>query len=417
MPFMMIRSVLLRTLLLFPLGLMAQTNNLTGSPYSLFGLGVSTNANIGKNSSLGNGGYALAGPNFINILNPASFGEYAERSFLFDFGFLVEMSNISNRSANERRIAGNFSNLAIAASLSPKSSFGLSVAPYTDVGYSLIGVESNIEGSFDQFTSNILGTGSLNDFRFSYGYALTEHLRIGGSLSYLFGTLEESEQIVADQSSLSIAEQSSYNGFRLGLGLQYELGEKFTLGLVANLPASLSGTQDRVVDKSLDFVPTVVENETNISLESFDLPLELNGGILIRPSNQLAVNLDYGIRLWEATGQRDNVGQFIDQHVISLGGEYIKDKQGLKFWERLQFRAGFNYDTGYLQVNDNKINSYGITAGIGIPLGYRSASRLNISYANSSRGTTEGFLVQERFNTININISLKDIWFLKRKIN
>lgn len=413
----MIRPILFPLLLFFSLGTIAQTNNLTGSPYSLFGLGVSTNANIGKNSSLGNGGYALAGPNFINILNPASFGAYAERSFLFDFGFLVEMSNISNRSANERRIVGNFSNLALAATLSPKSSFGLAVTPYTDVGYSLIGVESNIEGSFDQFTSNVLGTGSLNDFRFSYGYALTAHLRVGVSLSYLFGTLEENEQIVADQSSLSITEQSSYNGFRLGLGLQYELGEKFALGIVANLPTALSGTQDRIVDKSLDFVPTTVENETNISLESFDLPLEINGGILLRPNDHLGINLDYGTRLWEATEQRDKVGQFIDQHILSVGAEYVVDKQGLEFWKHVEFRAGLYYDTGYLQVNDNKISSYGITAGIGIPLGYRSASRLNISYTNSSRGTTEGFLVQEHFNTININISLKDLWFLKRKIN
>ena len=43
----------------------SQTNNLTGSPYSLFGLGVQSNSNIGKNSALGNGGIALKSNNLI----------------------------------------------------------------------------------------------------------------------------------------------------------------------------------------------------------------------------------------------------------------------------------------------------------------------------------------------------------------
>jgi hypothetical protein len=35
----------------------------------------------------------------------------------------------------------------------------------------------------------------------------------------------------------------------------------------------------------------------------------------------------------------------------------------------------------------------------------------------AKKGTTESILIKEYVNTININISLSDIWFQKRKYN
>ncbi|MGB5817946.1 MAG: hypothetical protein WBG90_00580 [Saonia sp.] len=401
----------------FPLISFAQTNNLTGSPYSLFGLGVTTSSNIGKNSALGNGGYALGADGFINNLNPASYGSFPEKTFILDFGFLAEISTIANRNTEERRLAANFSNLAIASSIDSKSSFGISIVPYTDVGYSLIGIESNVEGSTDQFTSNVLGSGALNELRFSYGRSFMERLRIGANISLLFGSIEEREALNAGASSLIITEQNTYNGFQFGFGLQYDFNDKFGFGLAMNLPTSLSGTQDRDVQKTLDFSPATVDEETDIDLDNFDLPIEINTGIVFRPKKNIGINLDYSVKLWNATDQRDNVGVFVDQYTYAIGGEYTVDANSFKFWERIAFRAGFNYDTGYLRINDNSVNSYAFTAGLGIPLGYRSRSKVNISFASNNRGTTEGILVEERFSTININFSLNDIWFLKRKID
>ncbi|MEO0526578.1 MAG: hypothetical protein AAFZ89_05095 [Bacteroidota bacterium] len=413
---MMNRTLYLTLLALIPLYSFSQSNNLTGSPYSLFGLGVNTSSNIGKNSALGNGGYALSGDVLINNANPASYGSFFERTFIFDFGFLAEISNIANRSSEERRFAGNFSNLAIASSIDSKSSFGLSIVPYTDVGYSLIGIERNIEGSVDQFISSVTGTGSINDFRLSYGRSITDRLRVGANLSYLFGSIEESEFVLVEQSTLEIIDQNTYNGFRFGLGLQFDFNDKIGFGFVTNLPTSLSGESERDIQKTLDFVPAIVEDESNSSVDDFDLPMEVNTGIVFKPKKNVAINLDYSVRFWNATDQRDNLGEFIDQYIFAVGGEYFIDKDSFKFWEQIRFRAGFNYDTGYLSINDNSINSFSVTAGLGIPLGNRSRSKINISYGYTNRGDTGGILVEEKFSTININMSLKDIWFLKRKL-
>ncbi|MEL6485152.1 MAG: hypothetical protein AAFP96_09940, partial [Bacteroidota bacterium] len=90
----------------------AQTNRLTGSPYSLFGLGIETGSNVGKNASLGRAGYALYGQDFINLENPASFGTQSKNRFIFDIGFLGELSSLENANTEENRLASNFSSLA-----------------------------------------------------------------------------------------------------------------------------------------------------------------------------------------------------------------------------------------------------------------------------------------------------------------
>ncbi|MEM1258715.1 MAG: hypothetical protein AAGH81_09305 [Bacteroidota bacterium] len=401
---------------------LGQTNNLTGSPYSLFGLGVSSNSNIGINNSIGNGGYAISGNSLINNLNPASYGNLGERNFLFDFGFLTEVSEIDNGASVENRIAGNFSNVALASSLGPKSAFGLSISPFSDTGYALIGIESNIEGSFDSFSSNIFGTGALNDLRFSYGRTITDTFRTGFYTSYLFGVIEERElvdasQEFANENSLTILERNFYRGLRFGAGFQYEVTPQFTLGWTVDLATTLSAKRDRTVQKNLDLVPLQVEEVNDEDIPSFRLPTEINTGIQYNPFKGLGITLDYSLKLWNETEQRDNVGVFVDEQDYSLGVQYVADPNSFRYHKRIKYRAGINYNTGYLEVNQNPVESYFITAGMGIPLGLRSLSHLNISYGFQNRGSTTGILIEENIHTFNINFSLRDIWFVKRKIN
>ena len=394
-----------------------QTNRLTGSPYSLFGLGVETSTNIGKNAALGRGGYALSGLDFINNKNPASFGTNGTNSFIFDVGFLGELSTIQNNTTTENRLASNFSSLAFMANIDKKSRFGLSVAPYSDVGYSLLGIESNIEGSFDQFISNIFGTGALNDFTLNYGRTLFSNFKVGAKVSWLFGSIEETEIVQTGISGLTVEETNSYQGIQAGVGVQAGISKYLGYGLSVNFPTQLSGRQDRTVRKTLDLTESLVESETDIVLEKFELPLEINNGIFINPLSNLYINLDHSIKFWETTGQQDNVGEFINQNIYSAGVEYFIDDNGFKYFQRLKFRLGYYYDTGYLAVRDEDISSQGFSIGFGIPFSRRNRSSINISYTNLNRGSTSGILVDENIHSVNLNITLKDFWFLKRKID
>ncbi len=399
----------------FTLNVCAQSNNLTGSPYSLFGLGVQSNSNIGNNSALGRGGIALKSESLINIYNPASFAAISDQTFLFDIGFLGELNKVSNSSKDESRLAANFSNLAFAFSINKRSGIGISVVPFTDVGYALIGIESNVEGSQDEFISNITGSGGLSDLRLNYGYQLYDNFSVGLRSSFLFGSIKETESILINDTFLTIEEENFYNGFRFGLGFQFEVNNQFSIGFTTDLPTVLKGSQDRFVVKSLDFVNTQIEDEEGLNIPDFKLPLEIGFGLSIKPTNGLTINADYKRNLWGLTSQRDDIGKYVDQSILSLGAQYRARERGLKYWQNIEFRAGFNYDSGYLQVNNSSIDNYSFTAGLGLPINRRKSSMLNLSFTSGQRGTVEGILIKENFNMININLSFKDIWFKRIK--
>ncbi len=399
--------------------MMGQTNTITASPYSLFGIGVNTKSNIGKNSALGGGGYALQSDYFINTQNPASFADIPENIFLYDFGMTAELSSISSRGKEEKRLAGNISSIAIASTLSKRSGFGLTLEPYSDVGYALIGVESNIEGSYDTFVSNVFGSGGLNDLKFNYGYRVTDKFGVGMGLSYYFGTIKETQKIQSNYNSLFVEDNNKYSGVRIDLGIQGAIVDRLKFGFRMRLPTTLNVTHDRTVSKLVNLIPKpeIIENTTGENLPNFELPLEVGGGIVYTPNVSWALNVDFSYNFWNATDQRDNIGSFIDQKVVGIGLEYAIDDQSYNYWEQIKFRVGMNYDTGYLEVYDRTIDGYSIRAGIGIPLSRSRKSTLNLSYSRNQYGASQGFLVEETFNTFNINLSLGDIWFLKRKIN
>ena len=69
-----------------------------------------------------------------------------------------------------------------------------------------------------------------------------------------------------------------------------------------------------------------------------------------------------------------------------------------------------------LVVNNESIEEFGISFGVGIPVG-RLFSNANLSFEWGQRGTTASNLVKETFLNVNISLSLNDRWFEKRKFN
>ena len=92
----------------------AQSEGLTSSPYSLYGLGVINQTSIGKSNGLGYTGIGLKTETEINNLNPANFALVPQNSFFYDIGVTSEYNNYSNTGTSEGRTSLNFSNFAFA---------------------------------------------------------------------------------------------------------------------------------------------------------------------------------------------------------------------------------------------------------------------------------------------------------------
>ena len=394
--------------------LVAQTNSLTGSPYSVFGLGVQTNSNLAGFSGFGNTGIAYQGGSLLNPYNPAALASIEAKSFLFDIGLNTEISTLSNRSNDERRISSNFSSVAMAFNASGNWGVGFTLVPATNVGYTLLGIEGDIEGSEETFTSNVVGSGGVNKIKLDYGQRILNGLNFGLEASYLFGTIDENENIRLENSGLIITEENMYSGFQLGFGAQYRFNEKVTLGATNKFQSILKGSQNRYVIKSLNTINSIVEDEEDIAIDDFTFPFQFGIGLSTSYVPNLTLNIDYSKKLWSATEQSDAIGDYTDQSTFGVGGEYIPNKNGFKYWQRINYRAGFNYDSGNLEVNDISIDQYKYTLGLGLPIG-KGNSMINISYNFINNGVVDGILIEENTHLLNINLTLKDVWFLKRQ--
>ena len=109
--------------------------------------------------------------------------------------------------------------------------------------------------------------------------------------------------------------------------------------------------------------------------------------------------------------------EFVNATAFSFGGFFIPDYNSFSsYWKRVTYRAGVRFENTGLEINDETINEFGISFGLGLPVG-NVFSNANIGFEIGKRGTTRANLVQENFMNLQLSLSLNDRWFQKRKYN
>jgi hypothetical protein len=107
-----------------------------------------------------------------------------------------------------------------------------------------------------------------------------------------------------------------------------------------------------------------------------------------------------------------------------VGMWWIPNSQDVhNYWSTVQYRAGINYNTGFLSVSafDNQgsktdINDMSLSLGVGLPMN-RSKTTANIGVQLGKRGTIDSGLVEENYIKFHIAFTFNDKWFTKRKID
>ncbi|TRZ41865.1 OmpP1/FadL family transporter [Robertkochia solimangrovi] len=392
----------------------AQSNNLSGSPYSLFGLGTANYTNSGLSTGTSLSGTAWNSAYFYNGINPATLSSLQDKIFIMDIGLKTELNKISNNDTSESVSVSNFSNLSFATKTGQRSGVSLSLTPSSTVGYSLTGQVDNIEGSTEEYITSVSGSGGINELNLSYGYKLTDKLNLGFGMQYLFGSIKQEESIETWEASIDIDETNYYSGIGLRLGATYQLTKNLTFGALTDLQTTMNGRMDRTITKSKYGVSSEVESEEGTQIDDFTLPWRMGFGLNYSFLKKFVVDIDYNKRFWSVTDQTDDIGTYKDQSIYNFSFKYF-NAQPRNYLESVILLAGFNYDTGYLEIDHKSISNTSATFGIGIPIGGRSI--LNINYTHGLSGESGNLLIQENYNTININLNLTDLWFQKRWIN
>ena len=421
------RGLFLIGMFLLPGVLLAQFNNNTTSPYSRFGLGDLHSYSFGRTFAMGGASLASRNMQQINTANPASYTAVDSLVFLFEFGVSGKLSNYQNNitSMNSNDINFNYFSMNFQVNNWLATSLGLS--PYSDVGYD-VQVTETIENTGDVF-SLYYGEGSLSKAYFGLALEPVKNISVGANLNFLFGTLTRNAEIAfldaSDFYSIQKYEKMRIRDFGLNFGIQATLPLKNEqavtfAGVLENKPKYTAFYSD-ITQKNLTSGNSTDQDTLNFQDEEKSLiqfPLSYGAGISFVKQNKLEINLDYYHQKWsEAIFFGSNNSVLTDLNKFALGAEWIPDKFSIRsYLNRIAYRAGLKYENSYLMLNNQQINDFGITFGVGLPV-YRSNSTINVAAEIGRRGTKKNNLVVENYAKINLSVNLYDLWFIKRRFD
>lgn len=161
-----------------------------------------------------------------------------------------------------------------------------------------------------------------------------------------------------------------------------------------------------------DTINFVEDMRTNITL-----PTMHGVGISIRKGNKLNIVADYEMQLWSGFKYLNEKAQFTDMKRISIGAEYIPHKLANTkgtYWKKIQYRAGVKYNDGKLMINNKRVNEYGVTLGLGLPVGMnRALNTFNLGVELGQVGSKD--LVEHKYIQVKLGFTFNDRWFIKYK--
>lgn len=412
-----------------------QAQESVASPYSFYGVGTLKFKGTVENVAMGGIG-VYKDSIHINLQNPATYGgnnltvfNNKSRPVKFSLAGSHSKTKLNAYTASDNVQTSTFDYLALAIPIG-KLGFGFGLMPYTSVGYKL--ENKNAKGEVNE---RFTGTGGVNQTYLSFGYQFKNGLSIGVEGNYKFGATKNStiQFLYNDEGELlqlqSLEDnRSNLSGFGANLGMHYFRKVSKDLELQSSITytpqSKLRSTNQR--DLSLINVnvgQSAVTNAINLEAKGLaktkiTLPSKYTFGAGVGKPKKWFAGVEYS-----AKNAKNFKNEFIQNSVtvyenaskLAFGGFYIpKYNSPNKYWKRMVYRAGVRTENTGLNVNGKSIKEFGMSFGLGLPVG-RLFSNANFTFEYGSKGTTTADLVRENFMNFQLSLSLNDRWFVKRK--
>ncbi len=432
----MIKKLVLVFIAIFAIQCYAQQG--TASPYSFYGIGSLKFKGTVENRSMG-GLSILADSVHVNLQNPASYatknleGWEGSRPVKFAVGGSYSSINLKSELSSGNATSTTFDYLALSIPMG-KFGFGFGLLPYTAVGYKL---ESLKDNNPDTPLNRFRGEGGINKTYIGLGYLITKGLSIGVDAQYNFGNIQNSTiEFAYDSDNVPVFYQSretnrsDLSGLSFNLGLSYNtmLNEnlEFVSGITYTPESNLISKNERLFSTIVinttsgqeSTINTIQANLEAAGLEETELvmPSKYSFGAGIGKPKKWFLGAEYSA---QKTSDFSNAlysgSTYEDASTISVGGFYIPKYNAFNgIFKRSTYRAGVRYEKTGLVLNDESIKEFGISFGVGLPLG-NGFSSANLGFEIGKRGTTDNSLIQENFINFQISLSLADRWFQKQK--
>lgn len=437
----MIKKLVIVFILAFALKSFAQSGT-TASPYSFYGIGSLKFKGTVENRSMG--GLSIYSDSIhINLRNPAAYGgenfavyRNENRPVTFSLAASHTQVNLKSDSGKDKLKNSSLDYFALAIPIG-RLGVGIGLIPYTSVGFKLetLNDDGTLNERFD-------GDGGLNRTYLSLGYPITKNLSAGIDFSFYFGNIKNSTikylynsdgDLVQFQTKES--NRSDMSGFSVNIGLIYKakLGDNldFHSGLTFQPETTLNSNNDR------EFSTIVINESTG---QEFTINT-IDGGLEERGLDETTANIPYKLSFGAGIGQEriwfvgaeytylnmknftnefyvDGGTDYENSSTLSVGGFIIPKYNAFNsYFKRMVYRAGVRFENTGLNINNTSIEEFGISFGVGLPVGTDFFSNANIGLEYGSRGTTKNNLVKENYFKFQLGLSLNDRWFQKRRYN
>ena len=434
---------------------MAQGSSVNAySPYTMFGIGELNTIGAAPMRSLGGVGVAWRSGQMVNMLNPAGYSATMRKSFIFDFGaeanFLTNTQskydvegNYSHTAKNAKNII-NFHEIAVQMPLAKGLGLGLSLMPYSSVGYDMTGIEQSdqIVGNIGTATYRYTGDGDVTEVKLGVGWEFVKNLSIGVAAKYYWGHIlhNYSSTVTGDYvgpgnyNAVIGKDDYSISSFKFQVGAQWSVLNSskrvLTLGATYDYggPLSPKVSKSRYINNSYS---------TSVSKEDYRsqmrLPHKVAVGVMYQDP-KFTTGVDYEYAAWggndghfEEAVYGDMKVRYVDTHTAKLGIEFTPNRFDVRnYLRRIAYRLGFRYSNYYQTFGGHTIPQVAVTGGFGFPLKFMGATSIDVSLEYGFRGTGASMttsagqrvgLIKQNYFKLGLGFSLfgEDYWFVRPK--
>ena len=426
-------------------------NNITSSPYSLFGIGDPLSLNNTMGFSMGDVKYAMSRPFYLNYANPSSYANL--KAATFSVGAMLNRTRTFNSETTQDNDNGTLRYFGLGIPITDRMGIAIGARPYTSLGY---GIQIDSEITYPStLETRYEGEGGMNIAYGGIGYEILKDsvssLNLGINANFYFGNNKQTalNKLVNSTGALSSIYLSNYVtsdfGFDIGLNYSVNLNQLFHSGSKKEQNLTFGGTFSIPTDLDTKFeyfsgsyysvnnVLIITDTlEYRLDTTSIYIPerygFGINYQIMNRHTNSLwIIEADYEYNGWSGLTINNNETQLKNSVRYSMGAQFIPNANGIRgFFSLLRYRVGANYRTTRIDLGGEQIVDMSVSAGFGIPLVksksiYSSASTVDFGVLVGSRGTEDNGLIREQYTNIYIGLSFSpnywDRWFKKRKIN
>lgn len=414
--------IILPILLLIGYESIAQVN--TSSPYSRFGIGEIENNSMGRANAMGGISVGLSLPFEINIINPASYSAIPAQLFLFQVGVRSRQTIFESQNQGSKSFDNGLVSLNAAFRVTKFWAMSFGVNPVSSIGYEIFSSDSAFSDDYNAgIETDYFGEGGLNQLYLGNAF-FYKGLSVGVNASYIFGPMtQRSESLLSDNSYSSYfldLQYTNVSDFYFRYGMQYTdsvLGKyKYTVGAFyennKNLKTEVTRFSMNTIVNGANTIYDTIYND--LLYNGFvGMPKSFGAGISVM-SDKFLVGFDYKQQNWsQAEFLGSSEGYISNSNYIAGGIEYTHDYLAKNYFKRMSYRIGGHLSDTYVKINGTQIVDKSLSFGFGLPT--KSGSKVNVGFEIGEKGTLDNNLVKENYYILNVNLSLIDRWFVKRR--